>query len=147
MKGFVVLSLLPLLVSSIPLVAVDTIHNGAAPVLSSSESKEIPNSYIIVLKKEVSAASAFAHHVWVQDQHEEIENTKRELRKRDQIPMSIFGGLKHTFDIAGALLGYSGHFDDDVIERIRRHPDVSVPNPSDILYTASATRCFVVIIS
>ena len=132
MKGFLVLSLLPLLVSTTPLIAIDTIHNGAAPVLSSSESKEIPNSYIIVLKKSVSAASAFAHHVWVRDQHEEIENTKRELQKRDQIPMSIFGGLKHTFDVAGALLGYSGHFDDDVIERIRRHPDVSTPKPPAI---------------
>ena len=126
MKGYLVLSLLPLLVSPSPLIAVDTIHNGAAPLLSSSEAKEIPNSYIIVFKKEVSTASAFAHHTWVQDQHEEVENTKRELKKRDQIPMSIFGGLKHTFDIAGALLGYSGHFDKDVIERIRRHPDVSI---------------------
>lgn len=145
MKAFLVLSLLPLLVSTTPLIAINTIHNGAAPVLSSSESKEIPNSYIIVLKKEVSAASAFAHHVWVQDQHKEIEKTKRELQKRNQIPMSIFGGLKHTFDIAGALLGYSGHFDDDVIERIRRHPDVSAPNPPAISCTASAAHCFIVI--
>lgn len=129
MKGYLVLSLLPLLVSTSPLVAIDTIHNGAAPLLSSSDSKEIPNSYIIVFKKEVSAASVFAHHTWVQDQHEEIENTKRELQKqkRDQIPLGIFGGLTHTFDIAGALLGYSGHFDENVIERIRRHPDVSKP--------------------
>ena len=127
MKGSLILSLLPLLVSTSPLIAVDTIHNGAAPLLSSSDSKEIPNSYIIVFKKEVSAASAFAHHTWVQDQHEEIENTKRELQKRDQIPLAIFGGLKHTFDIAGSLLGYSGNFDENVIERIRRHPDVSQP--------------------
>lgn len=127
MKGYLILSLLPLLVSTSPLVAIDTIHNGAAPLLSSSESKEIPNSYIIVFKKEVSATSAFAHHSWVQEQHAEIENKKRELQKRDQKPLAIFGGLKHTFDIAGALFGYSGHFDEDVIERIRRHPDVSMP--------------------
>lgn len=127
MKGYFLWSLLPLLVSTSPLVAIDTIHNGVAPLLSSSDSKEIPNSYIVVFKKEVSAASAFAHHSWVRDQHEEIENKKRELQKRDQIPLGIFSGLKHTFDIAGALFGYSGHFDEDVIERIRRHPDVSMP--------------------
>lgn len=127
MKGWsLILSLLPLLASTSPIVGIDTIHNGIAPLLSSSESKEIPGSYIIVFKKEVSAASVFAHHSWVQDQHEEIENTKRELRKRDQIPLGIFSGLKHTFDIAGSLLGYSGHFDENVIERIRRHPDVSI---------------------
>jgi cerevisin len=126
MKGYhFILSLLPLLAFASPLVTIDTIHNGAAPLLSSLESKEIPDSYIIVFKKQISPAAAFAHHSWVQIQHEEIENMKRELRKRDQIPMAIFGGLGHTFDIAGGLLGYSGHFDQDVIERIRRHPDVS----------------------
>lgn len=130
MKGYLALSLLPLLASTSPLISIDTIHNGAAPLLSSSESKEIPNSYIIVFKKEISTTSACAHHTWVQDQHKDVENRKRELQKRDQIPMSIFGGLKHTFDIAGALLGYSGHFDNDVIERIRRHPDVSTNPPS-----------------
>jgi cerevisin len=124
MKGYLFLSLLPLLVSTSPLVTVDTIHNGAAPLLSSSESKEIPNSYIVVLKKGVSPASVLAHHSWVQDQHEEIENTKKDLRKRDQKPLAFFNGLGHTFDIAGGLLGYAGHFDQDVIERIRRHPDV-----------------------
>lgn len=49
-----------------------------------------------------------------------------ELRKRSQAPISIFSGLKHTFDIAGDVLGYAGHFDQDVIERVRRHPDVGI---------------------
>ncbi len=130
MKGYLFLSLLPLLVSSSPLVTVDTIHNEAAPLLSSSESKAIPDSYIVVFKKGVSPASVLAHHSWVQDQHEEIENTKWDLKKRDQKPLAFFKGLGHTFDIAGGLLGYAGHFDQDVIERIRRHPDVSSVIPS-----------------
>lgn len=41
----------------------------------------------------------------------------------------IFHGLKHTYNIAGSLLGYAGHFDDETIEQIRRHPDVSSPPP------------------
>ena len=124
MKGLFALALLPLLASASP-VFVDSIHNEAAPVLSSSTSLEIPDSYIVVFKKDVSHATACAHHDWVHEQHVEIEKAKRDLSKRSQISMSTFSGLKHTYNIAGSLLGYSGHFDEDVIERVRRHPDVS----------------------
>ena len=127
MRGLFALSLLPLLASASPVI-VDSIHNEVAPLLSSSNSKEVPDSYIVVFKKDVTQTSAAAHHSWVQDLHLETESTKSELRKRSQIPMStdIFGGLRHTYDIAGSLLGYSGHFAGDVIEQVRRHPDVSL---------------------
>lgn len=124
MKGFLALSLLPLLASASP-VLVDTIHNEAAPILSSTLAQEIPDSYIVVFKKEVSHASACAHHDWVHEQHVQIETAKMDLAKRSQFPLTAFGGLKHTFNFAGSLLGYSGHFDESVIEQVRRHPDVS----------------------
>ncbi|KAK2748948.1 serine protease [Myotisia sp. PD_48] len=116
------LSLLPLLSAASPIV-IDSIHKDAAPILSSSNSKEIPDSYIVVFKKHVSTASATAHHSWVQDLHS-LESKK--LKKRNQFPFKndVFSGLKHTYDIAGTLLGYSGHFDEEVIEQVRRHPDV-----------------------
>ena len=125
MKGLFALSLLPLLAAASPMIGVDTIHNDAAPVLSSSTSQEIPDSYIIVFKKDVPHTSAAGHHEWVQEQHHECTKAKRDLHKRSQTPLMTFGGLKHTFNIAGALMGYSGHFDEDVIEKVRRHPDVS----------------------
>lgn len=126
MRGLASLALLPLLASASPVLNTRTIHNDAAPILSSTQSKEIPDSYIVVFKKHVSQTSAAAHHDWVQDLH-----LSTQKNKRSQIPFSadILGGLKHTYDIVGGLLGYSGHFDDDVIERIRRHPDVSHPIP------------------
>lgn len=82
---------------------------------------------MIVFKDHVSHSNAAVHHEWVQSLHLEIGNSKTELRKRSQLPMStdLFGGLKHTYNIAGKLLGYAGHFDEDVIEQVRRHPDVS----------------------
>lgn len=116
----------------LPLVAaspfrVGTIHNDAAPLLSSSNAKELPNSYIVVFKKHVTHKAANIHHNWVQDLHYTTQNAKTELRKRGQFPIqdTVFEGLRHTYNIAGNLLGYSGHFDDDVIEQVRRHPDVS----------------------
>lgn len=128
MKRLISLAVLPFLAFASP-VLVDTIHNDAAPLLSSSNAQELPNSYIIVFKKHVSDDAATAHHSWVQDIHLEKQNTRTELRKRDQFPFSdtVFEGLKHTYNIGGGLLGYSGHFDDDTIEQVRRHPDVSTP--------------------
>jgi hypothetical protein len=125
MKGLIAWSLLPLLASASPIIGVDTIHNDAAPVLSSSTSQTIPDSYIVVFKKDVSHSAAAQHHDWVKDQHTGCMKAKRDLHKRSQTPFVDFSGLKHTYNIAGALLGYSGHFDEEVIERVRRHPDVS----------------------
>lgn len=128
MKGILGLSLLPLLTVASPVMP-STIHNDAAPILSSTNAVEVPDSYIIVFKDHVTPSSAAAHHSWVQDVHMQHS----ELRKRSQFPFSgdVFAGLKHTFDIAGSFLGYSGHFDENVIETIRRHPDVKpLPEPS-----------------
>ncbi|KAI4274373.1 MAG: hypothetical protein L6R38_006113 [Xanthoria sp. 2 TBL-2021] len=124
MKGLFALAALPLLALSSPVFKTETIHNEAAPVLSSTQATEIPDSYIVVFKKHVSHEAATVHHSWVQDQHLEVEKTKRHLSKRSEIPLTTFGGLKHTYNLAGGFLGYSGHFDEDVIEKVRRHPDV-----------------------
>jgi len=79
-----------------------------------------------VFKKHVTEAAAADHHLWVQDAHLESETARTELRKRStSFTSDIFEGIKHTYNIAGDFLGYSGHFDDSVIERVRRHPDVS----------------------
>jgi len=138
MKGVLGLSLAAL--ASASPVLVNSIHNDAAPVLSASNAKEIADSYIIKFKSHVTQTLASDHHSWVEDLHVKTQSAKTELRKRSQSPMvdDIFSGLKHTFNIAGSLMGYSGHFDEDVIEQIRRHPDVSALCWSLILFQASA---------
>lgn len=122
MKGLVVAQFLPLLAAASP-VLIDTIHRESAPILSAENAKVVPDSYIVVFKDGVSHETASAHHEWVQDLH----SSRMELRKRSQFPFldTVFEGLKHTYHIPGSLLGYSGHFDEDVIEEVRRHPDVS----------------------
>ena len=105
----------------------ETIHKDAAPVISSTNAETLPDSYIVVFKKHVDEDAASTHQLWVKDAHVSAESTRAELRKRSQYPVSenIFEGIKHTYNIAGGFLGYSGHFDEDVIEKVRRHPDVS----------------------
>ena len=128
------LSVLAALASASPVINIGTIHNGAAPVLTSTNAKHIPNSYIIKFKDHVKHESAAAHHAWVHDLHLSTESVKLELKKRSQIPIvdDVFEGLKHTYNIAGSFLGYSGHFDDSVIEQLRRHPDVGNLNDLEI---------------
>jgi len=117
------LSLLPALAVASPMLQVGTIHKDAAPILSSTQSKEVPNSYMVVFKKHVKDASK--HHDWVQSIHTKNNEDRMELRKRSQFPVTsdVFEGLKHTYELAG-MKGYSGHFDDATIEAIRNHPDV-----------------------
>ena len=129
MKGLF-LSALPLLAAGSPVI-VDTIHNDVAPLTLSANAIEVPDSYMVVFKKHVTKKAAAAHHLWIRDIHEDITTQKMELRKRSQTPFqdTIFEGLKHTYNIPGGFQGYSGHFHEDVIEQVRRHPDVSHPAP------------------
>ncbi|ETN40782.1 subtilisin-like serine protease pepC [Cyphellophora europaea CBS 101466] len=125
MRGFLGLAALPVLAAGSPLF-IDTIHNGAAPIVSSVNSKHVPDSYIVVFKDHVSKDAAAAHQLWVQGVHDDSHTERMELRKRgiNSDQESVFSGLKHTYHIPGKLLGYSGHFDEDVIEKVRMHPDV-----------------------
>ncbi|PVH86263.1 serine protease 2 [Cadophora sp. DSE1049] len=145
MRGLIGFSLLPLLASSAPTTSsfsTETIHEGVAPLISSSNSVEVPDSYIVVFKKHVTEAAASSHHSWVKGTHAASESTRTELRKRSQFPLTtdIFEGLKHTYNIAGSFLGYSGHFDDELIEQVRRHPDVEYVEKDSVVHTLGDTE-------
>ncbi|KAF2154704.1 vacuolar serine protease [Myriangium duriaei CBS 260.36] len=126
MKGALSLLAMPLLAAASPMLKTTVFDDSVAPLLSSENAKHIPDSYIVVLKKHVTHSLAAEHHEWVNEVHLAVQNKKRSVSKRSQFPVvdSIFGGLKHTYNIAGSVMGYSGHFDEDVIEQIRKHPDV-----------------------
>lgn len=137
MKTTFIGTLLPLLAAATPIVIPasiesdilghQSIDNDAAPLISSVDATEIQDSYIVVFKDHVDTTLAATHHSWVSDLHENTQTSKMELRKRSQMPFAdtLFEGLKHTYNIGGSLMGYSGHFDQDVIDAVRRHPDVS----------------------
>ena len=144
MKGALSLLSLSLLAAASPVARTD-VFDKVAPLLSAENAKHIPDSYIVVFKKHVTQSLAAEHHSWVQDMHLDVQTKKTELRKRSQTPLvdSIFEGLKHTYNIGGSLMGYSGHFDEDVLAQIRSHPDVSFRHPrrsSDVSLTARVTR-------
>ncbi|CAI4211077.1 unnamed protein product [Parascedosporium putredinis] len=114
---------------------VETVHDGAAPILSSTSAETIPGHYIIKFKKDVSAAAVSDHHSWIQDLHNDGEERRLELRKRSGGSADIFSGIKHIYKISDDFLGYAGHFDEDVIEQVRRHPDIEFIEKDSIVHT------------
>lgn len=134
MKRFITLSLAAYACAA-PAITTETIHGDAAPILSSAGAVEIPGAYIVKFKSHINGKKAEDHHLWVQSIHsdwvksfpEGDEERNLELRKRGILPGadSLFRGLKHTYNIGDEFLGYAGHFDDSIIELVRRHPDVS----------------------
>lgn len=137
MKGVLSLLSLPLLAAASPVIKTEAFSDKVAPLLAADNGVHIPDSYIVVFKKHVSHTLAVEHHSWVQDLHLSVETKKTELRKRSQTPIvdNIFAGLKHTYNIGGSLLGYSGHFDEDVLEQIRSHPDVEYVEKDQEVHT------------
>ena len=104
----------------------ETIHKGSAPVLGSVHADVVPDSYIIKFKDHVDEHKASAHHDWIKQIHNGGEQERFELRKRElgSSLVEAFDGMKHTFNIEG-FKGYSGHFHESVIEKVRNNPDVS----------------------
>lgn len=113
--------------------SVGTIHDKSAPVLSSVGANEIPDSYIIKFKDHVDESGASDHHVWITDLHKGGEQERLELRKRGE-EVNAFAGMKHTYKI-GKFKGYSGHFHESVIEKVRNHPDVEYIERDTLVHT------------
>ncbi|KAK1964167.1 subtilase [Colletotrichum eremochloae] len=138
MRGFIgAVAGLAAVASATPSLSIETIHDGAAPIISSTNAEAVPNSYIIKFKKHVSESGAEDHHSWVQQLHASSQNERLELRKRGQEPLvdNVFHGLKHTYKIGKDFLGYAGHFDEDTIEKVRRHPDVEFIEVDSVVHT------------
>ncbi|KAG5946510.1 Subtilisin-like proteinase Spm1 [Claviceps monticola] len=114
---------------------IETIHQGSAPVLSSVHADVVPDSYIIKFKDGVDEAKADQHHAWVKDIHQGDEEERFELRKRNLgSSVDTFSGTMHTYDFGG-FKGYSGHFHESVIEKVRNHPDVEFIEKDSIVRT------------
>lgn len=141
MRGLVALSLAAC-VSAAPSLRAGTVDGDSAPILSSSNAEVVPNSYIIKFKKHVDEGSASAHQTWIQELHTSRETERADLKKRGQVPLvdDVFRGLKHTYRIGKDFLGYAGHFDEETIEQVRRHPDVEYIERDSIVHTMKVTE-------
>lgn len=84
----------------------------------------VNNSYIVMLKDDVAPERMTNHMNFVQAVHNE-----HPLVSEDEFAR----GLRHVYD--GHVKGYSGHFSEQVIERIRGMPEVDFVERDQIVRT------------
>ncbi|ODA75808.1 hypothetical protein RJ55_08630 [Drechmeria coniospora] len=114
---------------------VGTVNDKSAPVLGSIHAEVIPDAYIITFKDHVDDSAASDHHSWVKSMHGEDEDERLELRKRGSISDALYSGIKHTYKIGDSFRGYSGHFHESIIEKLRNHPDVEYIERDSVVHT------------
>ncbi|GMM48520.1 proteinase B [Pichia kluyveri] len=105
----------------------------------------IPNSYIILLKDDVSDDAFEFHRLWVSDvqvqsfakldaiQLDEFETSVKSLDFQSKM-----GGINHVFDSPG-FRGYSGLFTPEVISLLRRSKDVAVIELDSTVHAIEST--------
>ncbi|KAG0202806.1 serine protease [Mortierella sp. GBA30] len=96
-----------------------------APIVSSMDADVVPDSYVVVFKNGVRAND---HSGWVHNLH------KRDLSVNG-IWDNIASGVKHVYDM-GTFQGIAGRFRPDVLEEIRKNPDVDFIERDQILYAS-----------
>ncbi|KAF9192465.1 serine protease [Haplosporangium sp. Z 767] len=105
-----------------------TQSNRLAPVISSIDADVVPDSYVVVFKDGVRANE---HASWVHDLH------KRDLNANG-IWDNIVSGVKHVYDM-GQFQGIAGRFRADVLEEIRKNPNVDYIERDQIMYANEIT--------
>ncbi|KAF9091121.1 serine protease [Mortierella sp. GBA35] len=96
-----------------------------APVISSFNADVVPDSYIVVFKDGVRAKD---HSAWASDLH------KRDL-SANGIWDNIASGVKHVYDM-GSFQGFAGRFRPDVLDEIRKNPDVDYIERDQLVYAS-----------
>ncbi|KAG0345163.1 serine protease [Podila humilis] len=110
-----------------------------APLVSSVEAETIPHSYFVVFKDGVRVND---HSAWVQDLHESslAASSASGCHGDDEaVPVPSFNGIKHVYDM-DKFQGLAGHFSPDVLNEIRKHPDVAYIEPDQVVYANEIQR-------
>ncbi|KAF7726346.1 serine protease [Apophysomyces ossiformis] len=104
------------------------VHDNLAPLYVSGDS--IADSYIIMLKNNLSPQDLANHATWIKST---VERTDRPwfLDSRN--------GIEHVYDTP-YIKGYSGRFDDAIIRLIRSSPDVAYIERDSMVYANELQR-------
>lgn len=106
--------------------------NTMAPLYISPEAEAIANSYIVVLKDHLGASEIKKHASWI-NSIASVNNKQNRHKINDWLsPHTAAAGIEHVYDTPN-LKGYSGKFDDYVLEAIRQSDDVSISKTSNKL--------------
>ncbi|KAF9938838.1 serine protease [Mortierella antarctica] len=99
-----------------------------APLLASDNAEVIPDSYFVVFKNGIRAQD---NSGWVQDLHQRDVSVNG-LSDLDS-------GVRHVFDM-GSFQGLAGRFSPEVLDEIRRNPDVDYIERDQMVYASDTQK-------
>ncbi|KAG0359647.1 serine protease [Gamsiella multidivaricata] len=105
-----------------------------APVISSVEAEVVPDSYFVVFKDGVRAYDQAA---WVSDLHH--QDLMMNGAWDDGFDESMINGVNHLYDM-GSFQGLAGRFRPEVLDEIRRNPDVDYVERDQFVYTSDVQK-------
>jgi len=119
--------------SATPLFSIPEANAPLAPLVSSTSSEVVPDSYIIVFKNNLESDCLHKHTHWV-----------RSLQENNSVLATLvdsgaIAGIKHTYDLPN-LKGYSGRFSEDVLEKIRQSDEVEYIERDSLVYATELQR-------
>jgi len=103
-------------------------ENDVAPLVSSESAQVIPDSYIVVFKKQIDSTKVDYHHSCIHDYVAE----ERRLSKRGLLE-DMVSGIKHVFNFKD-FQGYSGSFSNEILDKIRRSEEVAYVEKDQYVY-------------
>ncbi|KAI9320513.1 serine protease 1 [Dichotomocladium elegans] len=109
-----------------------------APLHVPSGAEAISGSYIVILK---STANVTQHHEWVTAQVGPASGgaPSRDMYLNQAAAAEIANGIHHKYN-SHTWKGYSGRFTDDMVDKIRRSPDVDYVEKDSVVYTSELQR-------
>ncbi|KAF9084671.1 serine protease [Mortierella sp. GBA35] len=103
-----------------------------APVISSVEADIIPDSYFVVFKDGVRVHE---HSAWVRElHHEDVAANGALWGDNGEDGEGLGSGVRHVYDM-GSFQGLAGRFRPEVLNEIRRNPDVAYIERDQMVYT------------
>jgi len=106
--------------------------------VASTGSHIIPDSYIVTLKKELSADHHESHLSWVKSAHAHDVNVRHAVNAGKAAFSHVLvdlGGLVHNYNIGNTVRGYTGRFSLSMLEQIRMRPEVAYVEHDSLVWT------------
>lgn len=94
---------------------VSFLFDDLAPLYSSVDAEEVPDSYIVVFKDSINVMESSKHTTWLTS----LIQTKADIKRNNKEK------INHIFDVESQFRGYAGRFTQATVEKIRASKEIA----------------------
>ena len=121
--------------SAVPVIAPASFAEGTvAPLVVPTGTEAVKGSYIIVLKDKLTPVQIQNHNEWINS-----VTASASLKRGEFLTNGGKEGIQHSFNLP-SLKGYSGKFDKQVIDAIRKSSEVAYVEEDSVVYASELQR-------